>query len=112
MSKTIGPTPRQQELVDVLARETQRRGAPPTFRELAGLLGGISTNAVNDLVRALERKGAIRRETKKSRGLVLVNPPRRATCEHLMDVKDALSAMEAGNVEQARKILQDMIEQG
>src|SRR5690606_23054524 len=49
------------------------RGYPPTLREIGEYMGIRSTNGVNDHLRALERKGYLRREDMKSRALRLVS---------------------------------------
>lgn len=66
-------TPRQRETLREIQTHYAVLKRPPTYRELSARLGHISTNAVNDLLTALERKGAIKRDSKgKSRGIQLV----------------------------------------
>jgi len=48
------------------------RGFPPTIKELADVLG-ISHSSAHDQVSQLVRKGYIKREPKKARGLVITN---------------------------------------
>jgi repressor LexA len=67
-------TERQQEILDFIGREIQKNGFPPTIREIGERLGIRSTNGVNDHLKALERKGYIRREKDKSRTLRLTRP--------------------------------------
>jgi len=50
-------------------------GYPPTVRELCAALGMTSTNAVNDHLKALERKGLISRDRRKGRGIRIVDRP-------------------------------------
>lgn len=64
------PSPRQRQVLRFIAQSIASRGVPPTYRELCDLLGVSSTNAVNDLLAALERKGLIRRDVMKSRAVV------------------------------------------
>ena len=52
----------------------QERGYPPTMQELADELG-ITPASTHGQVKQLERKGYLKRETRKARGLVLVRPP-------------------------------------
>ena len=54
--------PRQREVLNYIAACLDQRGIPPSFREIADALGIRSTNGVSDHIKALERKGYIRRE--------------------------------------------------
>jgi repressor LexA len=67
-------TERQQEVLDFIAKETERNGFSPTIREIGERLGIRSTNGVNDHLKALERKGFLTREKDKSRTLRLTRP--------------------------------------
>ncbi len=67
-----GLTKRQEQTLDFIRSSIQDRGYPPTLREIGEHMGIKSTNGVNDHLRALERKGYLRREDMKSRALKLV----------------------------------------
>lgn len=54
-------SPRQAEVLDVIRRAVDRRGFPPTYREIGDALGISSTNGVADHVKALVRKGYLRK---------------------------------------------------
>lgn len=69
-----GLTRRQQEILDFITRRIQEQGYPPTIREIGEEMGIRSTNGVNDHLKALERKGHLRREGLKSRALRPVQP--------------------------------------
>lgn len=69
-----GLTRRQEQTLDLIRNSIAERGYPPTLREIGLEMGIASTNGVNDHLRALERKGHIRREDMKSRALTLVKP--------------------------------------
>jgi repressor LexA len=76
-----GLTKRQEQTLDFIRSSIESRGYPPTLREIGEHMGIRSTNGVNDHLRALERKGYLRREDMKSRALKLVEdaapaPPR------------------------------------
>jgi repressor LexA len=62
-------TKRQQLALDCISQSIDRRGYPPTMREIGEFMGIRSTNGVNDHLKALERKGYIQREDLKSRTL-------------------------------------------
>ena len=68
-----GLTARQEQTLDFIRQAIQERGYPPTLREIGEYMGIRSTNGVNDHLRALERKGYLRREDMKSRALKLVS---------------------------------------
>lgn len=62
-------TARQREILDFITRSIQERGYPPTIREIGAHMGIRSTNGVNDHLKALERKGYLRRDDLKSRAM-------------------------------------------
>src|SRR3954452_4342090 len=68
-----GLTKRQAQTLDFIRQSIEERGYPPTLREIGESMGIRSTNGVNDHLRALERKGYLRREDMKSRALKLVS---------------------------------------
>ena len=70
-----GLTKRQQMVLDFINQSITDRGYPPTLREIGSHMGIRSTNGVNDHLRALERKGYLKREDMKSRALRPVNAP-------------------------------------
>ena len=64
-----GLTKRQKMVLDFINRTISSKGYPPTLREIGAHMGIRSTNGVNDHLRALERKGYLKREDMKSRAL-------------------------------------------
>jgi repressor LexA len=68
-----GLTKRQAQTLDYIRQSIEERGYPPTLREIGEYMGIRSTNGVNDHLRALERKGYLRREDMKSRALRVVD---------------------------------------
>ncbi|WAM23864.1 LexA family protein [Myxococcus sp. NMCA1] len=78
-------TPRQKEVAALILVMTKERGFPPTVRELASRLGVASTNGVNDLLTALERKRRLTRESKAARSLVLTVSGIEAAEKYLRD---------------------------
>ncbi|OQX69024.1 MAG: repressor LexA [Sorangiineae bacterium NIC37A_2] len=67
-----GLTKRQEQTLEFIRASIRDRGYPPTLREIGEHMGIRSTNGVNDHLRALERKGYLRREDMKSRALRVV----------------------------------------
>jgi len=62
-------TERQQQILDFITGSINERGFPPTLREIGEHFGIRSTNGVNDHLKALEKKGHLRREDLKSRAM-------------------------------------------
>lgn len=56
-NKTL--TVRQREVFDLLVAFQKTHGYPPSQKEVADLMGASSANAATDMLRALQRKGAI-----------------------------------------------------
>jgi repressor LexA len=52
---------RQRDVLDFIIAAVQQRGMPPTYREIGDALGISSTNGVADHVKALVRKGYLRK---------------------------------------------------
>jgi len=69
MSPSQPLTERQKMILHYIRSSIQERGYPPTLREIGTHMGIKSTNGVNDHLRALERKGYLRRDDMKSRAL-------------------------------------------
>lgn len=65
-------TDRQAQVLRLINVHRDARGYAPTLREIGRQLGITSTNGVNDHLRALERKGYIRRDPTVSRGIVVL----------------------------------------
>lgn len=62
-------TSRQQQVLDFITHCIDERGFPPTLREIGEHMSIRSTNGVNDHLKALERKGYLKREDLKSRAM-------------------------------------------
>ena len=65
-------TVKQQQLLDYLEQQIKQYGRTPSLRETAADLG-VSHAAVAQTLKALEQKGAVRREGRYSRNLLLLN---------------------------------------
>lgn len=65
-------TDRQRAVLNFIQSRVEDVGYPPTIREIGEFLGIKSTNGVSDHLKALEKKGFLRREGQKSRALVPV----------------------------------------
>ncbi|MCX5742854.1 MAG: transcriptional repressor LexA [Proteobacteria bacterium] len=62
-------TQRQRDILDFISASIVERGFPPTLREIGEHFAIRSTNGVNDHLKALEKKGHLRREDLKSRAM-------------------------------------------
>lgn len=67
-------TQRQREILEFISASIVERGFPPTLREIGEHFQIKSTNGVNDHLKALEKKGHLRREDLKSRAMRPVLP--------------------------------------
>jgi repressor LexA len=67
-------TQRQREILEFISASILERGFPPTLREIGEHFSIRSTNGVNDHLKALEKKGHLRREDLKSRAMRPVMP--------------------------------------
>lgn len=73
----ISLTDRQQQVLDCINRHIERDGYPPTLREIAASLQINGTLGVLKHLRALEKKGAISKQSGSSRGLRVTAAPDR-----------------------------------
>lgn len=71
----VALTKRQRQILDFITESITDRGYPPTLREIGENFGIKSTNGVNDHLKALEKKGYLRREDLKSRAMRPVHMP-------------------------------------
>ncbi len=69
-------TKRQQEILDFIESFIQKRGYPPTLREIGNQFGISSTNGVRVNLAALEKKKYIIRRPWLSRGIELIYAPK------------------------------------
>lgn len=67
-------TVRQQQVLEFVRATLEERGIAPTLEEIATDLGGISRVSVLDHLRALERKGAIKRKQREARAIEIIDP--------------------------------------
>lgn len=74
-------SPRQRDVADFICYSLAQRGIAPTYREIGDALGIASTNGVADHVKALIRKGYVKKARGSSggvaRGIQLTNKARR-----------------------------------
>ena len=64
-----GLTPRQRRILEVIRDRVERLGYPPSVREIGEAVGLTSTSSVAHQLRALERKGYLRRDPNRPRAV-------------------------------------------
>ncbi len=62
-------TPRQRRVLEVIREWVERFGYPPSVREIGEAVGLTSTSSVAHQLRALERKGYLRRDPNRPRAV-------------------------------------------
>jgi repressor LexA len=64
-----GLTPRQRRVLEVIRDSVERRGYPPSMREIGEAVGLTSTSSVAHQLSTLERKGFLRRDANRPRAV-------------------------------------------
>jgi len=70
-----GLTPRQRRVLEVIRDSVERRGYPPSMREIGEAVGLTSTSSVAHQLSALEKKGFLRRDPNRPRAVEVKVPP-------------------------------------
>lgn len=69
-----GLTVRQRRVLEVIRSSIDRRGYPPSLREIGDSVGLTSPSSVAHQLAALERKGYLRRDPNRPRAIEVVSP--------------------------------------
>jgi repressor LexA len=69
-----GLTPRQRRVLEVIRDSVERRGYPPSMREIGEAVGLLSTSSVAHQLTSLERKGFLRRDPNRPRAVEVKMP--------------------------------------
>jgi len=69
-----GLTVRQRRVLEVIRNSIDRRGYPPSLREIGDSVGLTSPSSVAHQLAALERKGHLRRDPNRPRAIEVVSP--------------------------------------
>ena len=67
-------TKRQQAILDFIKQEVDKRGYPPSVREIGLAVGLSSTASVHNQLNQLEKKGFIRKDKSTTRGIMILSP--------------------------------------
>jgi len=69
-----GLTPRQRKVLEVIRDAVERRGYPPSMREIGEAVGLTSSSSVSHQLASLERKGYLRRDPNRPRAIEVRHP--------------------------------------
>src|SRR6185437_15490368 len=69
-----GLTPRQRRVLEVIRDAVERRGYPPSVREIGESVGLTSTSSVAHQLKTLEAKGFLRRDPNRPRAVEVLLP--------------------------------------
>jgi repressor LexA len=69
-----GLTVRQRRVLEVIRNSVDRRGYPPSLREIGEAVGLTSPSSVAHQLATLERKGYLRRDPNRPRAIEVVSP--------------------------------------
>ncbi|WP_226345322.1 transcriptional repressor LexA [Agilicoccus flavus] len=68
-------TGRQKKVLQVIRASVERRGYPPSLREIGDAVGLTSPSSVAHQLSALERKGYLRKDPNRPRAIEVITPP-------------------------------------
>ena len=69
-----GLTPRQRRVLEFIKESVERRGYPPSMREIGEAVGLTSPSSVSHQLTTLERKGYLRRDPNRPRAIEVRSP--------------------------------------
>ena len=69
-----GLTPRQQRVLTTIKNSIERRGYPPSMREIGDAVGLTSSSSVSHQLRVLEEKGFLKRDPNRPRAIEVFLP--------------------------------------
>lgn len=97
-------SPRQQQILDFIRQEVERKGYPPSVREIGQAVGLKSSATVHGHLNRLEAKGLLRRDPTKPRAIELLGLDTARAAAVNVPVVDRVTAgqpiLAAENVEQ------------
>lgn len=74
-----GLTARQRRVLETIQQAVERRGYPPSLREIGEAVGLTSPSSVAHQLTSLERKGFLRRDPNRPRAIEVIMPGERST---------------------------------
>jgi repressor LexA len=97
----------QEQVLGFIRQHISRDNMPPTYDEIAGHFGYKSKNSVETHLRALARKGLIRRAPGKSRGIILIKSAQQSDKNGLIPL---LGTIAAGQPIEAQQNIEDYLD--
>jgi repressor LexA len=88
-----GLTARQRKVLEFLRDEIEKRGYPPSMREIGAAVGLTSTSSVAHQLRALEALGYVKRDPNRPRALEIFLPD-------VMAARRSMSAAPEGDIDE------------
>ena len=96
-----GLTTRQRRVLEVIRNSVDRRGYPPSLREIGEAVGLASPSSVSYQLLALERKGFLRKDPNRPRALEVLSPDvasdARGYRQSHSDINDAIDDTDSGD---------------
>ncbi|GMA18843.1 transcriptional repressor LexA [Arsenicicoccus piscis] len=89
-------TMRQRKILSVIRNTVERRGYPPSIREIGDLVGLKSVSSVSHQLSTLERKGYLRRDPNRPRAIEVVSPDWAPEAFHA-EVDSSVDVTDIGN---------------
>jgi repressor LexA len=97
-----GLTPRQQRVLATIRDSIEKRGYPPSMREIGQAVGLTSSSSVAHQLRVLEQKGFLKRDPNRPRALEVFLPEVMAARRSISGVDTAESSYDETDVGDAR----------
>jgi repressor LexA len=97
-----GLTPRQQRVLATIKEAIEKRGYPPSMREIGQAVGLTSSSSVAHQLRVLEEKGFLKRDPNRPRALEVFLPEVMAARRSISGVADAESSYDETDAGDAR----------
>jgi repressor LexA len=70
----VGLTPRQRRVLEVIRASVERRGYPPSVREIGEAVGLTSPSSVAHQLTTLQKKGYLRKDPNRPRAIEVIAP--------------------------------------
>jgi repressor LexA len=88
-----GLTVRQRKVLETIKEAVERRGYPPSLREIGEAVGLTSPSSVAHQLTSLERKGFLRRDPNRPRAIEVILPGDRAAAVERRESTDRLAGL-------------------
>jgi repressor LexA len=96
-----GLTPRQRRVLEEIRSSVERRGYPPSMREIGEAVGLTSSSSVSHQLAALERKGFLRRDPNRPRAIEVRHPDNSASAAGASTYSDSVDETGSGDARPA-----------